>query len=122
MALLLGTSSPRRKAQLEQMYTNHHVNIKPIRGNIDTRLAKLDAGDYDAIVLAEAGLDALQIKRDYTRLPIVPAIGQGIIALQTRKDDDKDKCYCKQSKSQINIRTSTVRKSITKRNSRRLSY
>ena len=84
---VLGTSSPRRKAQLEQFYANHNVQVKPIRGNIDTRLAKLDAGEYDAIVLAEAGLDALSIKRDYTRLPIVPAIGQGIIALQTRKND-----------------------------------
>lgn len=83
----LGTSSPRRKAQLKELYANQNVQIKPIRGNIDTRLAKLDAGEYDAIVLAEAGLDALQIKRDYTRLPIIPAVGQGIIALQTRKDD-----------------------------------
>ena len=86
---VIGTSSPRRKAQLEQLYENHHVQIKPIRGNIDTRLAKLDAGEYDAIVLAEAGLDALGIKREYTRLPIVPAVGQGIIALQTRKGDTK---------------------------------
>lgn len=85
----LGTSSPRRKAQLEELYANQNIQIKPIRGNIDTRLAKLDAGEYDAIVLAEAGLDALQIKRDYERLPIVPAVGQGIIALQTRKDDVK---------------------------------
>ena len=84
---VIGTSSPRRKAQLEELYANQNVQIKPIRGNIDTRLAKLDAGEYDAIVLAEAGLDALQIKRDYTRLPIIPAVGQGIIALQTRKDD-----------------------------------
>ena len=86
---IIGTSSPRRKAQLEQLYADHHVQIKPIRGNIDTRLAKLDAGEYDAIILAEAGLDALQIKRDYIRLPIVPAVGQGIIALQTRKADEK---------------------------------
>ncbi len=85
---VLGTSSPRRKAQLEELYANQNVEIKPIRGNIDTRLAKLDAGEYDAIVLAEAGLDALDIKRDYERLPILPAIGQGIIALQTRKDDE----------------------------------
>ena len=84
---VIGTSSPRRKAQLEQLYSGINVKIKPIRGNIDTRLEKLDAGDYDAIVLAEAGLDALGIKRDYERLPIIPAIGQGTIALQTRKDD-----------------------------------
>jgi len=83
----LGTCSPRRKAQLEELYANQNIQIKPIRGNIDTRLTKLDSGEYDAIVLAEAGLDALQIKRDYIRLPIVPAVGQGIIALQTRKDD-----------------------------------
>ena len=85
---VIGTSSPRRKAQLEQLYAGVNVQIKPIRGNIDTRLAKLDAGEYDAIVLAEAGLDALGIKRDYERLTsMVPAVGQGIIALQTRKDD-----------------------------------
>ena len=86
---VLGTSSPRRTAQLKQHYENQFVEIKPIRGNIDTRLAKLDAGEYDAIVLAEAGLKALGIDREYTRLPIVPAVGQGIIALQTRKDDEK---------------------------------
>ena len=85
---VIGTSSTRRKAQLEQLYAGINVQIKPIRGNIDTRLAKLDAGEYDAIVLAEAGLDALGIKRDYERLTsMVPAVGQGIIALQTRKDD-----------------------------------
>ena len=85
---VIGTSSPRRKAQLEQLYAGVNVKIKHIRGNIDTRLAKLDAGEYDALVLAEAGLDALGIKRDYERLTsMVPAVGQGIIALQTRKDD-----------------------------------
>ena len=84
---VLGTSSPRRTAQLEQLYANLNVVIKPIRGNIDTRLAKLDSGEYDAIVLAEAGLNALGIDREYTRLDIVPAVGQGVIALQTRKND-----------------------------------
>jgi hydroxymethylbilane synthase len=82
---VLGTSSPRRKAQLEELYSNLNVVIKPIRGNIDTRLEKLDNGEYDAIILAEAGLQALGIDREYTRLPIVPAVGQGIIALQTVK-------------------------------------
>ena len=82
---VLGTSSPRRKAQLEELYSDLNVVIKPIRGNIDTRLEKLDNGDYDAIILAEAGLQALGIDREYTRLSIVPAVGQGIIALQTVK-------------------------------------
>ena len=82
---ILGTSSPRRKAQLEKLYANLNVVIKPIRGNIDSRLNKLDNGKYDAIILAEAGLQALGIERTVTRLPIIPAVGQGIIALQTVK-------------------------------------
>jgi len=82
---VLGTSSPRRKAQLEKLYANLNVVIKPIRGNIDSRLNKLDNGEYDAIILAEAGLQALGIERTVTRLPIIPAVGQGIIALQTVK-------------------------------------
>jgi hydroxymethylbilane synthase len=85
---VLGTSSPRRTAQLSDFYSNQNVKIKEIRGNIDTRLEKLDNGEYDAIVLAEAGLEMLGIKREWTRLPIVPAIGQGIIALQTRKNSE----------------------------------
>jgi len=83
----LGTSSPRRKAQLEELYAGYNVKIKHIRGNIDTRLAKLDAGEYDAIVLAEAGLHALKVVRSYSVLPIIPAVGQGTIALQCRKSD-----------------------------------
>jgi len=82
---VLGTSSPRRNAQLEKLYANLNVVIKPIRGNIDSRLNKLDNGEYDAIILAEAGLQALGIERTVTRLPIIPAVGQGIIALQTVK-------------------------------------
>ena len=82
---VLGTSSPRRNAQLEKLYANLNVVIKPIRGNIDSRLNKLDNGKYDAIILAEAGLQALGIERTVTRLPIIPAVGQGIIALQTVK-------------------------------------
>jgi len=85
---VLGTSSPRRTAQLESLYGNLNVKIKPIRGNIDTRLKKLDNGEYDAIVLAEAGLQALGIDRGWVRLPMhhcTPAVGQGVIALQTVK-------------------------------------
>jgi len=87
MNCIIGTSSPRRKAQLLDLYSSLDIQIKPIRGNIDTRLEKLDSGEYDAIVLAEAGLQALDIRRTTIKLPIVPAVGQGIIALQTRADD-----------------------------------
>jgi len=83
----IGTSSPRRAAQLNELYNNIGVQIKPIRGNIDTRLEKLDNKEYDAIILAEAGLQTLDIRRTWIRVPIIPAVGQGIIALQTRKND-----------------------------------
>ena len=111
---ILGTSSPRRKAQLEQFYANQNVQIKPIRGNIDTRLAKLDAGEYDAVVLAEAGLDALGIKRDYTRLPIVPAIGQGIIALQTRKNDSATNSIVSKANHELTYRQAQLERSLLK--------
>lgn len=83
----IGTSGPRRIAQLKELYSNLKIKTKPIRGNIDTRLAKLDAGEYDAIILAEAGLQALDIRRTWIKIPSIPAVGQGVIALQTRKDD-----------------------------------
>ena len=111
---VLGTSSPRRKAQLEQLYEHHSVQIKPIRGNIDTRLAKLDADEYDAIVLAEAGLDALEIQREYTRLPIVPAIGQGIIALQTRKDDEKTNAIVSKANHKLTYQQAQLERALLK--------
>jgi len=83
----IGTSSPRRTAQLKELYNNLDIKIKPIRGNIDTRLEKLDNKEYDAIVLAEAGLKALDIRRTWIKIPTIPAVGQGIIAIQTRKND-----------------------------------
>ena len=111
---VIGTSSPRRKAQLEQLYSGVNVQIKPIRGNIDTRLAKLDAGEYDALILAEAGLDALGIKRDYERLPIVPAIGQGIIALQTRKDDTETNAIVSKANHKLTYQQAQLERALLK--------
>lgn len=86
----IGTSSVRRTAQLTRLF--HGASFLPIRGNLGTRLRKLDAGDYDALVLASAGLIRLgQRARISTVLPItasVPAPGQGIIAIEIRKSDD----------------------------------
>ena len=120
---VIGTSSPRRKAQLEQLYSGVNVQIKPIRGNIDTRLAKLDAGEYDAIVLAEAGLDALGIKRDYERLTsMVPAVGQGIIALQTRKDDVITNEIVSKANHKLTYEQAQLERALLKGNRRRLFY
>jgi hydroxymethylbilane synthase len=85
----IGTSSVRRIAQLLRLFPG--ARFEPIRGNLDTRLRKLDAGDYDALILAAAGLRRLQHgHRISTALPAetcVPAPGQGIIAIEIRDDD-----------------------------------
>jgi hydroxymethylbilane synthase len=87
----IGTSSVRRTAQLVQLLPQ--ARFLPIRGNLDTRLRKLDAGDYDALVLAAAGLRRLQHEhRISAPLPLdacVPAPGQGIVAIEIRRDDTR---------------------------------
>ena len=85
----IGTGSVRRIAQLAALLP--HARFTPIRGNVDTRLRKLDAGDYEALVLAAAGLRRLGFEsRISATIPIdvcVPAPGQGIVAIEIRSDD-----------------------------------
>ncbi|MEM3003673.1 MAG: hydroxymethylbilane synthase [Candidatus Bathyarchaeia archaeon] len=84
----VGTSSPRRIAELLRIRPD--LKPIPIRGNVDTRIRKLDAGDYDAIILAEAGLTRLSVKnRIVDRLSLeefTPAPGQGFLAVVARRD------------------------------------
>jgi hydroxymethylbilane synthase len=93
----IGTSSVRRIAQLLRLFPG--ARFEPIRGNLDTRLRKLDSGDYDALVLAAAGLRRLQhAHRISTALPpdtCVPAPGQGIIAVEIRDDDARAREWVK---------------------------
>lgn len=81
---VVGTSSPRRAAQLLEQRPD--LNIKEIRGNVETRIAKLESGEYDALVMAHAGLERLglehQISYVFTFHEMVPAPGQGAIAVQ----------------------------------------
>jgi hydroxymethylbilane synthase len=85
----IGTGSIRRSAQLQGRHRG--ARFLPIRGNVDTRLRKLDAGEFDALVLAVAGLTRLgHAARITLRIPhddCVPAPGQGIVAVETRIDD-----------------------------------
>jgi hydroxymethylbilane synthase len=85
----IGTSSVRRIAQLMRVWPA--ARFAPVRGNLDTRLRKLDAGEYDALVLASAGLLRLdRADRISAALPVdicVPAPGQGIVAVEVRRDD-----------------------------------
>jgi hydroxymethylbilane synthase len=87
----VGTSSLRRECQLRA--TRPDLTIVSLRGNVNTRLAKLDAGEYDAIILASAGLIRLGF-HDRIRVALapeqsLPAIGQGAVGIETRIDDDE---------------------------------
>ena len=85
----IATSSVRRIAQLSAVLPQ--ATFSPIRGNVDTRLRKLDSGDYEALVLAAAGLNRLGYgARISATIPIdvcIPAPGQGIVAIEIREDD-----------------------------------
>ena len=86
---IVGTSSLRRQAQLK--YLRSDVRIKDLRGNVDTRLRKLDEGGYDAIILASAGLLRLgfegRINAAITHDEMLSAVGQGALGIETRAGD-----------------------------------
>lgn len=85
----IGTSSVRRSAQLSRLVRG--ARFQPVRGNVDTRMRKLDAGEFDAIVLAVAGMKRLgfasRISAPIPHADCIPAPGQGIVAIETRADD-----------------------------------
>ncbi len=85
----IGTSSYRREYQLQSIRSD--LNYKLIRGNVDTRINKLENGDYDAILLSKAGIEALglanKITQEFDTEELIPCAGQGIIAIQCREDD-----------------------------------
>lgn len=86
----IGTGSLRRRAQLK--HVRNDLVLEDVRGNVDTRLRKLHEGQYDALVLAEAGLKRLGFESEITEvLPkslMLPAIGQGALGIETRSDDE----------------------------------
>jgi hydroxymethylbilane synthase len=86
---VVGTSSPRRLSQLKHLRPD--VIVKELRGNVDTRLRKLDAGEYEAVILASAGLLRLglghRISAPVEIEEMLPAVGQGALGLETRDDD-----------------------------------
>ena len=88
---IIGTSSYRREFQIKNIRSD--LNYKLIRGNVDTRIKKLNDGLYDAIILSYAGIKSLSIEDQITEVfsteEIIPSAGQGIISLQCRNDDDE---------------------------------
>ena len=107
----IGCSSRRRQLQLKLLFPD--MDIQPVRGNVQTRLAKLEAGQFSALVLAAAGLKRLglegRISRYFTTEEILPAAGQGILVVQTRRgmdtqclrlvQDEKTACCAKAERS-----------------------
>ena len=89
LGAVVGTSSLRRKAQL--LAARPDLTIRDLRGNVDTRLRKLDEGLYDAVILAAAGLERLghgdRIKAVIPSSVCLPAVGQGALAIECRTDD-----------------------------------
>ena len=88
---VIGTSSYRREFQIKKIRPD--INCKLIRGNVDTRIKKLRDGQYDAIILSLAGIKYLQLENEITEIfkteEVIPSAGQGIIALQCRKNDNE---------------------------------
>ena len=88
---IIGTSSYRREYQLKNIRSD--LNYKLIRGNVDTRIKKLENGDYDAILLSKAGIEALgltnKITHEFNTEELIPCAGQGIIAIQCRENDQE---------------------------------
>ncbi|MDA9733273.1 hydroxymethylbilane synthase [Candidatus Pelagibacter sp.] len=88
---IVGTSSYRREFQIKKI--RQDLNCKLIRGNVDTRIRKLNEGIYDAIILSYAGIKFLKLENEISEIfsvkEIIPSAGQGVIALQCRENDDK---------------------------------
>ena len=110
---LIGTSSFRREFQINKLRKD--LKTKLIRGNVDTRIQKLDDGLYDAIILSLAGLSFLNLENKVSQIfstdEIIPSAGQGIIALQCRSDDN----HIKSLLEKINDKETAVR-AISERN------
>ena len=86
---IVGTSSFRREFQLKKIRSD--LNYKLIRGNVDTRIKKLNEKLYDAIILSYAGIHSLKLDKNISQIfstkEIIPSVGQGVVALQCRKND-----------------------------------
>ena len=93
---VVGTSSPRRTAQLIEIRPD--LDVRPIRGNVDTRIAKVDRGEYDAVVLALAGLERLGLAGRASEVfglyDMLPAPAQGALALECRAADRETRQLC----------------------------
>jgi len=113
---LIGSSSLRRQAQLKMMRTD--LNIEPLRGNVNTRLKKLENGDYDAIILAAAGLERLQLERHISQqfLPteMLPAAAQGVVGIECLADNVPLRTTLEKLNHEMTVQTTLAERAIAK--------
>ena len=113
---IIGTSSFRREFQIKNIRTD--INCKLIRGNVDTRINKLNEGLYDAIILSYAGIKSLNISDKISEIfPVkdfIPSAGQGVISLQCREEDDKINYILKKVNHNITYQRAIAERSVLK--------
>ncbi len=112
----VGSSSLRRAAQLKMLRPD--LKIEPLRGNVNTRLAKLASGDFDAIVLAAAGLERLgledQISQLFTPAEMLPAVAQGVIGIECPAENVELRSILARLNNQAASRTTLAERAVAK--------
>ncbi len=113
---IIGTSSYRREFQLKNKRSD--LNYKLIRGNVDTRINKLNQNLYDAIVLSFAGINSLNLDKHISEIfsidEIIPSAGQGVIALQCKNDDDFIKNVLKKINDEKTFKSAQAERNVLK--------
>lgn len=113
---LIGSSSLRRQAQLKMMRPD--LRVEPLRGNVNTRLAKLDNGDYDAIILAAAGLERLEFDDRISQLfapeQMLPAAAQGVVGIECLEDATELRAVLAQLNHSTSVQTTLAERAIAR--------
>lgn len=112
----IGSSSLRRQAQLRMLRPD--LCVEPLRGNVNTRLAKLADGDYDAIILAAAGLERLEldhhISHQFTPAEMLPAAAQGVLGIECLEDNARLRSILEQLNDPTSVQTTTAERAIAR--------
>ena len=113
---LVGSSSLRRQAQLKMMRPD--LRVEPLRGNVNTRLAKLDNGDYDAIILAAAGLERLEFHNRISQLfvpeQMLPAAAQGVVGIECLEEATELRAVLAQLNHPRSVQTTLAERAIAR--------
>ena len=112
----IGSSSLRRQAQLKMLRPD--VRVEPLRGNVNTRLAKLENGDFDAIVLAAAGLERLgldhHISQQFSPQEMLPAAAQGVLGIECLEENSTLRELLEQLTDETTLQTTTAERTIAR--------